>query len=205
MVKKRMAMRMVTIFVALIVCGMFFPGLARGEDLSSNQGLNVNFGDVVVGDKKTIPLEITNQSVSLLTLILTYKMDTGCDFTFPEDLVVTTLAPAAILNVGVTFSPSAVGECEAWLKINYTGSTAGLVEIKFTANGVEETSKAPEEEKILIGDIDTGVYDKLDGDGNSIKEMIGICESTAYNHGHLVRCVVRLTRELRREDSITYQ
>ena len=50
MVKKRMAMKMVTIFVALIVCGMFFPGLARGEDLSVDTGLQVDDGNTGINE-----------------------------------------------------------------------------------------------------------------------------------------------------------
>ena len=82
MVKKRMAMRMVTIFVALIVCGMFFPNPARGdENLSSNQGLDVDFEDVVVGEDKTIPLEIRNESDHQLILYPLFNMDAACEFT----------------------------------------------------------------------------------------------------------------------------
>ncbi|NIN63068.1 MAG: hypothetical protein GTN55_12185, partial [Gammaproteobacteria bacterium] len=123
MVKKRMAMRMVTIFVALVFCGMFFPDPARGvEDLSSDQGLAVNFEDVVVGEQKTIPLGITNESVHLLVLYPLFNMDAACDFTAakmvdgsPTELGRTELEPGAVLNVQVTFSPSAVGSCNAEL------------------------------------------------------------------------------------------
>lgn len=208
MVKKRMAMRMVTIFVALIVCGMFFANPARGDEyLSSDQGLDVDFEDVVVGEGKTIPLGIRNESDHPLVLYPLFNMDAACNFTLTEpggtELGRTELEPGAILNVQVTFSPSDVGSCNAELQIMYTGSPGGVVVINFTANGIE---KAPETfEEIVIGGFRTGVLDRVDEDNNSIREMIAECEDTAYNHGHLVRCVSRLARELRREGTISYR
>lgn len=203
MVKKRMAIRMVTVFVALIVCGMFFPDPARGDDyLSSDQGLEVNFEDVVVGEQKTIPLGVRNESDHPLTLFPLFNMDAACNFTH-TDLGRTELEPGAILNVEVTFSPSALGPCNAELQIIYTGSPGGVVQINFTANGIEE----PSETFIEIGGFNTFVQDRPIDEYNdsTIGEMIGECEATAYNHGHLVRCVSRLTRELRSEGIITYQ
>ena len=210
MVKKRMAMRMVTIFVALIICGMFFPDLARGEDLNVDQGLNVPFGDVVVGEQKTISLGITNQRESALTLYPTFKMDFNCDFTHTElrttVLEPVALKPDAIFKVDVTFSPSAEGSCNAWLQISYMGSEFTTVEVSFTANGKEE--EEPSEAFIEIRGFNTGVTDreaKLDENNSTLAEMIGECEATAYNCGQLRRCVKRLTRQLMREETIDYQ
>ncbi len=198
-----MAMRMVTIFVALIVCGMFFPDPARGDDyLSSDQGLDVDFSDVVVGEEKIIPLVITNQSESVFTLILLLNMDAACNFTYTGPNIVNEFKPGDSLNVQVMFTPSDVGVCNAVLQIQYFGS-GGLVEINFTANGIEEVSQTFEE--IVIGGFRTGVDDRMDGENNSIKDMIGECEATAYNPGQLRRCVKRLTRALMREGTINYQ
>ncbi len=203
-----MAMRMVTIFVALIVCGMFFPDLARGEDLSSDQGLQVNFEDVVVGGERTIPLTITNQSESTFTLILLLNMDAACEFTYTGPNVVSDFEPGNTLNVQVKFTPSAVGVCNAVLQIQYFGS-GGVVEINFTANGVEEPPETPKKEEIFIGQFPTGVTDReieIDEHNTSnLGDMIGECEDTFYNRGYLVRCVAWLTGELSREGSITYQ
>jgi hypothetical protein len=205
MVKRRMAMRMITIFVALIVCGMFFPDLARGEDLSSDQGLDVDFKDVVVGEQKTINLGITNESEYVLTLRLLLQHGNTCTYTINGEgaLVVYDFAPDATLNVDVTFTASVEGECNGLLQIMYTGSPGGLVVINLSGNGIEEASETFEE--IVIGGFCTGVYDRMDEDNHSVREMIGECEDTAYNHGHLVRCVSRLTRELRGEGIISYQ
>jgi len=196
-----MAMRMLTIFVALIVCGMFFPGLARGEDLSSDQGLDVRFDDVLIGEEKTIPLTITNQSSeSTFTLILLLNMDAACEFTYTGPNLVSGFAPGDTLDVQVAFKPSAVGVCNAVLQIQYFGS-GGLVEINFTGNGIEEVS----ETFIEIGGFDTGVLDRpMDEHSDStLGEMIGECEATAYTCGQLLQCVSRLTWKLRKQKSIT--
>jgi hypothetical protein len=199
MVKKHMAMRMVTIFVALIVCGMFFPDLARGEDLSSDQGLEVNFEEVVIGGEKIIPLTITNQSTeSTFTLILLLNMEAACEFTYTGPNIVSGFAPGDTLDVQVAFKPSAVGVCNAVLQIQYFGS-GGLVEINFTGNGIEEVS----ETFIEIGGFNTGVLDREDEDGEYISDMISECQESAYNNGHMVRCIRRLTTHLRWERIIS--
>lgn len=202
MVKKRMAMRMLTIFMALIVCGMFFPNLARGAGLSSDQGLDVDFEDVVVGEQKTIPLKITNQTTSTLILYPTFKMDAACEFTYTA-IGRTELEPGATLNVDVTFSPSTVGSCTASLIILHgaPGEPLDNAEIRFTANGVEKSSRTLG--KIAVGDVTTEVDDRMADTDNSVGDMIQECVDTAYTHGHLVRCVRMLVRELWREQIIS--
>ena len=208
MVKKRMAMRMLTIFVALIVCGMFFPGLARGEDLSIDQGLDVDFEDVVIGEDKTIPLQITNQSEHTLTLIPTFAKDADCDFTCfkivdeePIQLGVTYLDPGEVLNLKVTFSASDVGLCTAWLDIMYTGSPGGAVRIDFTANGIEEVTQTLG--PIVVGRFTTRVMDRtITREGSApttLAEIIGECDEDSDRRGEFVSCVARATGELMRE------
>ena len=207
-----MAMRMVTIFVALIVCGMFFPGLARGEDLRVDQGLDVDFEEVVIGEEKTIPLQITNQSEYTLTLIPTFNKDADCDFTCykivndePTQLRVTYLEPGEVLNLEVTFIPSAEGLCTAWLDIMYTGSPGGAVRIDFTAHGKEESTQTflP----IALGGFPTSVMDRpieIDEHTTStLQEMIDECEEKFERRGQLMRCVAWMTGELCRAGDIT--
>jgi hypothetical protein len=206
MVKKRMAMRMLTIFVALIVSGMFFPDLARGEGLSSDQGVDVDFGTVYMGDTKTIPLELTNENGSTLTLYPSTKIESGCGFTFPE-LGTTQLDPGAALNVDVTFSPSELGECTASLTILHkiSGGALDNATITFTANGVE---KPPETTDILIGGINTGVQDRPINDeynAPTVGSVFQECEATAYNRGQLERCVSLATAQLWRGGCITHK
>jgi hypothetical protein len=209
MVKKRTAMRMLTIFVALIVSGMFFPDLARGAGLSSDQGVDVDFGDVVMGEAKTIPLELTNENGSTLTLYPSTKIESDCGFTFTE-LGTTQLEPGAALNVDVTFSPSKLGACTAWLKILHgvSGGALDNATITFTANGVEKPPEPPAQQNIFIGGIDTGVEDRpMNNDYNAptVGSVIQECEATAYNRGQLWRSVSLLTAELWKEGRITHQ
>jgi hypothetical protein len=213
MVKKRMAMRMVTIFVALIVCGMFFPGLARGEDLSIDQGLDVDFEDVVIGEEKTIPLQITSQSDHTLTLIPTFAEDAYCDFTYfkivdeePTQFGVTYLDPGEVLNLKVTFSASDVGLCTAWLDIMYTGSPGGAVRIDFTANGVEEVLDSFG--SVVIGNSTTHVQDRMidEHTSSTLQQMIDDCEydrDEFKNHGAWVWCIRSKTRDLMEEGYLT--
>jgi hypothetical protein len=205
MVKKRMAMRMVTIFVALIVCGMFFPDLARGADLGSDQGLDVSFGDVLIGEEETIPLTITNESETTFTLILLLNMDAACEFTYTGPNVVSGFAPGNTLDVQVAFKPSGVGTCNAVLQVQYFGS-GGVVEINFTGSGIEEVSEpfGP----VIIGNSTTGVENRtIDEQTNStLQDVIDDCNNNKdefKNHGGWVRCIRSKTRDLMEEGYIT--
>jgi hypothetical protein len=220
MVKKRMAMRMVTIFVALIVCGMFFPDLARGEDLNvdtelnegvGNTELDVDIGNVVLWESKIISVGITNQSSdSTYMLVLQLNQDAVCSgyYTYNGDNIVHGFGPGDTLNVEVVFTPSEVKVCNAVLQITYYGS-GGLVEINFTGNGVEESS----ETYIKIGDIETNVEDRsIEIDQNTtstLEEMIDYCEDeferSEQRRGQLVRCIAWTTGELKKEGLLEWK
>jgi hypothetical protein len=216
MVKKRMAMRMVTIFVALIVCGMFFPDLARGEDQGidtvlnegGNTVLDVDVGSVVLGESKITSVGITNQSSDSYTVTLLLNSDAACpnEFTHNAAPIVTNFEPGAVLNVDVMFTPSDLGACSAELQIAYYGSVGGLVEINFTGSGVEEVSETFE--PIVIGGFPTHVVDRLididEQTSSTLAEMIDECESTSYRRGDLVRCIAWTTGELKKEGLLEY-
>ncbi|MGD9031909.1 MAG: hypothetical protein PVJ69_09400 [Desulfobacteraceae bacterium] len=218
MVKKRMAMRMVTIFVALIVCGMFFPGLARGEDQNldavltegGNTLLTVELGDVVLGDLKTTSVGITNQSptsIYYVTLLLNPGATCTSEFTYNGPSSVANFQPGDSLDVEVTYTPSAPGACNAALQITYYGSEGGLVEINFNGNGIEEVTQTFE--PIVIGSTTTSVIDRPveigENETSTLQEMIDHCDNKdgLKNHGKLVRCIARVTGELCRAGDIT--
>ena len=201
-----MAMRMVTIFVALIVCGMFFPGLARGEDLSIDQGLDVNFEDVVMGESDTMSVVITNESDQDLKIWLALdKDDVACPaeyFTYSGPVIYPVptdpngeFKPGDTLSVGVTFEPSAVGVCTAWLKVTPMVDGEEGITITFTAEGVEDPPEPSGE--IVVGTFGTGVLDREDEDGEYISDLISECHERARCTGHTVRCISRLTTHLR--------
>jgi hypothetical protein len=215
MVKKRMAMRMVTIFVALIVCGEVFPGIARGEDLSvntvlienENTVLNVDVGNVVLEESKTTSVGITNQSSDPYTVILLLNQDAECTsyYTYTGDNIVSDFQPGDTLEVEVTFTPPDTMECKAVLQITYYGSPGGSVAINFTGTGVEE----PSETYIKIGDIETTVLDKsIEIDQNTtstLQAMVDACAAESEVHGQLTRCVAWTTGELLRAGEIRKQ
>lgn len=200
MVKKCMAMRMVTIFVALIVCGMFFPDLARGEDLSVNTDLSVPLGNVELGDQKITSVEITNLSGDELRIWPALDTDTtACPkeyfkYTGPDtgSNIYQMEAPGTV-TVKVTFEPLTVCECTAWLKITPLNGGAPVV-IEFTGNGVEKAVDAFKE--IVIGGFQTGVLDREDEDGELISDMIRECKETANTIGQAQRCMSRFTKHL---------
>jgi hypothetical protein len=213
MVKKRMAMKMVTIFVALIVCGMFFPGLARGEDLNVdtelregvNTQLDLDIGNVVLGEDQITTVGITNQSSeTTYTLILALNKAAACttEFTYTGPNVESGFEPGETLNVQVTFTPTALGPCTAWLSIMYIGSLGGEVKINFTGNGVEKAS----ETFIEIGGFPTSVTNRLIAidkhTTSSLQEMMDECVAKSDRRGGIVRRVAWTTGELWRAGDI---
>ena len=208
MVKKRMAMRMVTIFVALIVCGMFFPALARGLSVPR---LEEPVGEVVVGESRVTSVGITNDGNHEFKIWLALNTEATCagNFTYtgpamyPDSDPESRFGPGDTLTVTVTYTPSDVGEeCEAWLQITPLTGEPG-VEIHFTAEGIE---KPPEPSgEIVIGTFKTGVLDREDEDGEYISNLIRECQEMARCSGHEVRCISRLTTHLRWNGIISFE
>ena len=186
MVKKRLAMRMVTIFVALIVCGMFFPNPARGdENLSSDKGFNVVFEDLQLDEPSTVPVVITNDSAYELRLILLFNQAAGCNFEY-DGPYIQTLSSGEPLTVNFTYTPANEDLCTAELQIMYTGSPSGTVVIELI--GELEIMEEPPQH-IIIGGINTGVENIKDEDGEYIGDRFRRCEEDADNPGRMVRCI----------------
>lgn len=200
MVKKRMAMRMVTIFVALIVCGMFFPNPARGdENLSSDIGyvndegyIVVEFEDLQLDEPSTVPVVISNDSAYDLRLILLFNQDADCNFQY-DGPYIQTLAPGDPLNVDFTYTPSDEDVCTAELQIMYSGSPSGVVVMKL----IGELEIKEEPQYIIIGGLNTGVEDRKDEDGEYISDRFRRCEEDAYNPGRMVRCITWNAKQLK--------
>ena len=222
MVKKRLAMRMVTIFVALIVCGMFFPNPARGvtgDDLSSenwevgDDAYIVKFKDLKLDEESSIPVEITNKSDKILKLLPQFKSDGKCElgFTYTGPWMIG-VEPEKSLFLNFTYTPTNYEECEATLDIadmlNVDPETNKMAIVAtITVIGVlEEPGEEPRTlGKIVIGDVTTMVDDRMADAENSVGDMIQECVDTAYTPGHLVRCVGLLARELWREQILSSQ
>ena len=215
MVKKRMAMKMVTIFVALIVCGMFFPGLARGLSVPKPDDI----GEVEVGESQITSVGISNDSGSELRIWVSLDPDDECadDFTYPgypEPIIypafgsTATFGPGDTFTVEVTFTPSAEGKCTTLLNItplapnpeNVMGVTLTL-----TAIGVPESND--NFEPIVMDGSPTLVMNRtieIDGQSAStLQEMIDECVAKFEKRGQLMRRVAWLTGELCRAGDIT--
>lgn len=215
MVKKRLAMGMVTIFVALIVCGMFFPDLARGADLSSDQGLQVKFPEVVVGEQETMSVGITNETDHNLKIWLALNKDAGCppeyfEYTGPNiypDVPGVLYEPGDTLTVQVTFKPLAVGVCTAFLQITPMVTNDEGVTIYFTAEGVPES--ADNFGPIVMGGLTTSVMDRpipIDEHTTyTLSEMIDECMDKFNIPGQVTRYIAWTTGELYSEGLITRQ
>jgi hypothetical protein len=206
MVKKLMAMRMVTIFVALVVCGMFFPDLARGEDLSSDKGFIAKFEDLQLNEKsEPFPVVITNESGKTLKLLPQFKSDGNCEFGFAYDgpWLSAGVAPGESLFVSFTYTPSNYDECGATLDILNMLDMAILATIK-VIGVLEEPGEEPRTfGEIVIGGFNTGVLDREDEDGELISDMIRECKETATNIGSAQRCISRLTKHLMWHDKLS--
>jgi hypothetical protein len=216
MVKKRMAMRMVTIFVALIVCGMFFPGLARGVSLTSDKGFDVTLEGLQLNEESKISVEITNEGSANLRLLLQLEMDGGCGFVY-EGPSIGVFYPDVPVSVVFKYTPSDYGECGAKLRISdmedvdSTGKLATVAVITLTAVLEEETAEEPK--YISVGEIETEVEDRsieIDQDRiSTLQEMIDYCKDEFERHdlrrGKLVRCIAWTTGELKKEGSLDYR
>lgn len=208
---KQMAVRMWWISLALIVAVLFFPERTNGS-ISTDNGLSVEFGDVVVNEPSTIPLTITNESENPLTVRLMFASQGNCTFEL-EGPRVAELKPAGdssggdSLSVKIIYTPTDEGECTGSLQIMYTSSDptdSGTKLLELKGNGVltiPEPTNTPNE--IVIGGYHTGVFDQTDENGESIMGMINECADMADTHGRFVRCVARLTHQLRWEGIIT--
>ena len=218
MVKKRMAMKMVTIFVALIVCGMFFPGLARGLSVPT---LDENVVKVEVGESEITSVTITNESNSEIQIWVSLDPEAECvkDFSYPgyPDSIIypafgsdTKFGPGDIFTVEVTFTPSEVRVCTASLTVMPLSvipedSTVEPVTLTLTAEGIPES--ADNFEPILMDGVPTDVMNRsieIDGQTTStLQEMIDECVAKFEKRGQLMRRVAWMTGELCRAGDIT--
>jgi hypothetical protein len=218
MVKKRMAMRMVTIFVALIVCGMFFPGLARGLSVPNFDEDPVK---VEVGESEIIFVTITNESNSEIRIWVSLNPEAECveDFSYPgyPDSIIypafdsdTKFGPGDTFTVEVTFTPSDFRVCTALLTIMPLSvipadSNVESVTLTLAAEGIPES--ADNFEPILMDGVPTNVMNRsieIDAQTTStLQEMIDECVAKFEKRGQLMRRVAWLTGELCRAGDIT--
>ena len=188
----------VSIFLAFIAWGVFFPGLTNGSVLVET----ADFGDVTVGSSSAIPLHITNTGSSTLILYFRYE-NYSCNFSLPRQEIV--LQPGKIVDVEIRWTPSEVGICSDILHVIYDRDLSETVLVRGRAVEAGEPDHEPDRDvnrRIVIGECDTGVVDRR-YEGKLISVWIHECAHDAKNHGQFVRCVADLTNELKKDGSIS--
>jgi hypothetical protein len=210
MAGEKRSLTVLTILLAFIAWGVFFPSITTG----SVSPETADFGDVAVGSTGSIPLEITNTGSDTLLINLRWKNNNSCDFRLlkhgSEDLQPTSeiqLNPEKSLTVDMSWTPAERSEgttCSDTLKIvNGNGELLETVPVTAKAVAAGDPPKNPNG-TIVIGEHDTGVVDRL-YDGRLISEWIGECAAGARNRWRFVRCVSALTNELKKAGVITCQ
>lgn len=188
----------VSIFLAFIAWGVFFPGLTNGSVLVET----ADFGDVAVGSTSAIPLHITNTGSSTLILYFRYE-NYSCNFSLPRQEIV--LQPGKIVDVEIRWTPSEVGICSDILHVIYDRDLSETVLVRGRAVEADGPDQEPDKDvksRIVIGECDTGVVDRLYED-KLISELIDDFAADAKNHGEFVRCVAGLTNELKKAGIIS--
>jgi hypothetical protein len=185
-------LRIIPIFLATIALGVFYPSITTG----SVSPETADFGDVAVGSTTSIPLEIENTGSSTLILNLRYE-NYSCNFSLSQQSDIK-LDPGESVTVSISWTPAEGSEgttCSDTLKI-LNGNWELLETVPVTAKAVAagDLPKDPNS-KIIIGDCDTGVVDRLH-EGALISEWIDDCAAAAKSHGQFVRCITDLTNEL---------
>jgi len=200
-----MALRVISICLAVIVSAFFLPGLANGlvsTDKDTENGPVVDFGDVVKDSSKTMILKITNQTDESLKLMMTLSYDASCTFLLTGSAVMTVEGRETV-DVGVTYEAQSLGPCEGTLYVMYSGTTtSGTVIVTLMGNGVEEVEPDNQNGTIVIHGCDTGVLDR-DYNGSSISALIKGCANGARNHGAYASRVARLTNRLKKAGAIS--
>lgn len=99
--------------------------------------LNVDFGDVVVGDAAVLKsVTVTNNGTA--DLIITELASSGPDFTLsPAPVVPITLAPAAGRTFSVAFAPAALGASTADLTIASNDADSPLTQVSLSGVGID--------------------------------------------------------------------
>ncbi len=197
MMRTKIAVRVISISLALIVSAAFLPTLASG---SISTEPVVDFGYVVKGSSKTITLKITNETDYKMNLVMTLKYDVSCTFSLTGSPIISMLGRETV-DVGVTYEALSPGKCTGELFIQYFNSTFGTVVVPLIGNGVE---KGDPRGTIVIDGCDTGVEDRQ-YNGSPISALIEGCASGAANHGAYVSCVAELTNQLKKAGTISGQ
>jgi len=193
--------KIISIFVAIIVSAMLFPGSTEG---SIGTATSMDFGEVSVNSQLAEDLAITNSESIPVTLTFSLVLGGSCGFSYIAPG--SEIEPNDTMVLPVTFSPVTETECTGMLVIKWkyydeAGQPIDWGSTKVTLNGAGTEAPAVDP-WVLIDGRDTNVENKLYED-KYISEWMDECAVSAGNHGQYVRCVALLTRKMVKAHVIT--
>jgi hypothetical protein len=200
MAGEKRSLAVLTILLAFIAWGVFFPSMTTG----SVSPETADFGDVEVGSAGVIPLKIENTGASTLLINLRWQ-NYSCNFSLSQQSDIK-LDPGESVTVNISWTPPEGSEgstCSDTLRV-LNGNYELLETVLVTGNAVPAGSKKDPNGSIVIGECDTGVGDQL-YDGKPISEWIGECAARTKNRWRFLGCVSVLTNKLKKAGIISCQ
>ncbi|MFC1859022.1 hypothetical protein ACFL9U_13520 [Thermodesulfobacteriota bacterium] len=195
-----------SISIAVAFLAVFFcttPAIGMETSVSS-----YDFGEVLVGESKTINIDLTNtDGRNNLVIDRIGFENNSCGFS--TIFTGLTIAAGATQSIPIEFTPVRAGECMDTLRLDYLSQTT-FISIKGT--GIEqetvETTEIKREEAppppslITIGDCETGIAD-IAYKGQLISDWIDSCAGSAKNHGKFVSCMSDLANKMKKDGAIS--
>lgn len=198
-----MVVRILSISLALLFLGMFFPALSKADISVESPENPIKFGDVAIDSQKTISLGIKNQNETT-AITLYFRLESGdlesgdtCGFSFDENAQKQVVPGGGIGYVDVTYKPSELAPCSVFLIVLWIGGGFGNLPVPLEGMGVPSAPST-----VVIDGQDTGVENRLHEE-QTISERLEKCSENAKNHGQYVRCIALMTRKLRKAEVLT--
>ena len=197
------SMRILTVFMVLVFALAFSPGASEAsvdDPVPPATPIEVTMDGpaLIGGDPVTTTFGIQNQDPEA-KIQLYFNLSGSCGFLYDTTLQGVPLAPGGIVDMAVTFQPTALGTCSDPLTIySLAGGKVLSVVVTLTGEGVDELPPTT----VIIDGCDTGVTDLELGE-KRISEWINGYEKDVKTHRHFVSRVARLTAKMRKEGLIS--
>jgi hypothetical protein len=198
---RKMAVRILSIFTALLLFGMVVPVLSNANVATEAE---VRLDPVLINSPpSSTSFGIQNQNEeSAITLY--FNLTGTCGFSYDTSLQGAILGkkgePNDTVSMTVQHEPSELGVCSDTLTVYYYAADYVLYEVDviLTAEVVDQLGPST----VIIDGYDTGVENRLN-DGVPISDHLAICEENVKNHGQYVRCVALMLRKMHRADVVS--
>jgi hypothetical protein len=198
--------RILSICLALIILGMFIPSKVCASLAAETL---LTFEKAVLDTPTEMSLLLANNNPDAeITLYLLPSGDNGtCSVGVlvpgqtPEPNPVVPIPADEAVEIIVTYQTSTTELCSGEILIYwYGGNESDWHTITIEGTGEE----ANVERTILIGALDTRILDRQWQD-RYISEWIEECAEGASNHRDFVKSVFRLTKDMKKDDAITWE